>query len=258
MEKQAGFFDFAAEVGLTKHLGGLESTQKIGELCHINKDSFVLDVGCGVGITPCFLAKKYGCRVVGVDIVEKMVERSSERAVHEGLEKQIELRVADAQNLPFEDNFFDVVITESVTAFPENKQKAVNEYTRVVKPGGYVCLNESTWLKSPVPEELLLWASQEIGTGASPLTTEDWMALLNNAGLKNTDFTIFKINIQEESKSIVKRYGLGELLKSIGRMLKLYLKNPTYRAFIKKVQKEGITPKNLDKYFGYGLYIGKK
>ncbi|MGC9335395.1 MAG: SAM-dependent methyltransferase, partial [Anaerolineae bacterium] len=68
MESAEQFFGFAAEVGLTKHLGGVEATEEIVELCHIGEGSYVLDVGCGAGATPAYLASKHGCRVVGVDI----------------------------------------------------------------------------------------------------------------------------------------------------------------------------------------------
>ncbi len=67
-------------MGFTKHLGGLKATRELIELCHINESKYVLDVGCGVGMTACYIAKKYGCRVVGVDIHEEMISRSNERA----------------------------------------------------------------------------------------------------------------------------------------------------------------------------------
>jgi arsenite methyltransferase len=159
MEHQPTFFDFAAEVGLTKHIGGVQATEALIELCHVDQGKYVLDVGSGVGVTPCFIAKRYGCRVVGVDIAERMVARSRERADRERVADRVEFRVADAQDLPFENDLFDAVITESVTAFPEDKQKAVTEYVRVTKPGGYVGLNESVWLKVPPPPELIAWAS---------------------------------------------------------------------------------------------------
>ena len=183
MEKQQTFFDFAAEVGITKHIGSLEATEALIELCHIGEGKYVLDVGCGVGVTPCSIARRYGCRVVGVDILEAMVERSKERAKREGVMDRVEFRVADAQDLPFEDDLFDAVITESVTAFPEDKQKAVNEYVRVTKPGGYVGLSESTWLKTPPPPELIAWASQDLGTNIKPLTSSEWAGLLSCTGL---------------------------------------------------------------------------
>ena len=84
MENKQTFFDFAAEVGLTKHLGGIKSTEDLVELCHIGKNRYILDVGCGVGVTACYLAKKYGCRVIGVDISEEMIEKSKKRVKKEG------------------------------------------------------------------------------------------------------------------------------------------------------------------------------
>jgi hypothetical protein len=46
-------FDFAAQVGLTKHMGGLEATDEIVAQCHIGAGKLILDVGCGVGMTAC-------------------------------------------------------------------------------------------------------------------------------------------------------------------------------------------------------------
>ena len=171
---------------------------------------------------------------------------------------RVKFRVADAQDLPFEDDLFDEVITESVTAFPDDKQKAVNEYVRVTKPGGYVGLNESTWLKSPPPPELVAWASQDLGANVNPLTSSEWVGLLETAGIRETVVKNCEVNVQDESKGILRRYGCGGLLGVFWRMLSLYVKNPAYRKFAKEVQKDGITPKNLDEYFGYGLYVGRK
>jgi arsenite methyltransferase len=257
-DEKPHFFDFAAEVGLTKHLGGLGATEKLIELCHIREGKYVLDVGCGAGQTPCYIAKRHGCRVVGVDINERMIERSRERAERERLADRVEFRVADAQDLPFEGDTFDAVITESVTAFPEDKQRAVKEYARVTKPGGYVGLNESTWLKVPPPPEMIAWASQDLGAQVKPLTTEGWRELLEGAGLTEIVVNVHEVRAGKEAKEIVRRYGYGGMLRSIYRGLVMYARNPAYRRFVKEVRQEGITPDNLEEYFGYGIYVGKK
>jgi SAM-dependent methyltransferase len=258
MNNQQTFFDFAAEVGITKHIGSLEATEALIELCHIGEGKYILDVGCGVGVTPCYVARKYGCRVVGVDILEAMVERSKERAKMERVMERIEFRVADAQDLPFEDNLFDAVITESVTAFPEDKQKAVNEYVRVTKPGGYVGLSESTWLKVPPPPDLIAWASQDLGANVKPLTSSEWVGLLEGAGLGEIVAKTCTINVRDEGKGMLRRYGWGGMLGILYRMLSLYATSPAYRRFVKEVRENEITPANLDEYFGYGLYVGRK
>jgi arsenite methyltransferase len=258
MKQQPDFFEFAAEVGLTKHLGGIVSTKALIDLCHISKGKYVLDVGCGVGVTPCYIAKRYGCRVVGVDISERMIERSKERARRAMLADIIEFKVADAQDLPFEDALFNVVITESVTSFPEDKKKAIGEYVRVTKPGGYVGLNESIWRKVPPPPEVVAWASQDIGANVQPLTSDAWVGLLQSAGLKEITVRTFAVNPRGEVRGILRRYGLGGMLRVLWRMRLLYARSPAYRSFVKGVRETGLMPENLDQYFGYGLFVGQK
>jgi SAM-dependent methyltransferase len=258
METEQGFFDFAAEVGLTKHIGGQEATQSLAELCHVRPQSYVLDVGCGAGVTPVWLAKTVGCRVVGVDISEGMVQRSRERAQRAGVANRIELRVADAQDLPFDDNVFDAVITESVTAFPEDKQEAVREYARVTKPGGYVGLNESTWLKVPPPPEMVAWVSQDLGACVKPLTSEEWVGLLEGAGLREVVVQLHDIDVADETRGILRRYGCAGMLGIWGRMLRLFVRSPAYRRFVGQVRRDGVAPKHLNEYFGYGLYVAQK
>ncbi len=257
-EAQPGFFDFAAEVGLTKHIGGVAATEALVALCHIDQGSYVLDVGCGAGATACFLAKRVGCRVVGVDILEGMVQRSRERATREKVADRVEFRVADAQDLPFADGAFDAVVTESVTAFPEDKQRAVNEYARVTKPGGYVGLNETAWLKFPPPAEVVAWAAQDVGASVKPLTPDEWAGLLAAARLTEIMIKTYAISIQDESKGILRRYGLGGMLRVLGRALRLYAKSPAYRQFVKGVGQRGVVPTGLAEYFGYGLFVGRR
>jgi arsenite methyltransferase len=258
MENEQSFFDFAAYVGLTKHLGGVTATDELLELCHVNEGKYILDVGCGAGVTPCYITRKYDCRVVGVDIKEGMIERSQERANRDKVADKITFRVADAQDLPFDDNLFDAVITESVTAFPEDKQGAVKEYARVTKPGGYVGLNEATWLKVPPPPEMVAWASQDLGASVKPLTATEWLGLLEGAGLVDLAMRTYNINTKEETRGILRRYGWGGMLRVVKRLLSLYTRSPAYRKFVKEIRQEGIVPEHLGEYFGYGIYVGRK
>jgi SAM-dependent methyltransferase len=187
-----------------------------------------------------------------------MIERSRERAVREGVADRVEFRVADAQDLPFEDDLFDAVITESVTAFPEDKRRAVDEYVRVTKPGGYVGLNESTWRKVPPPPEVVAWAGQDLGANVAPLTSDQWLGLLEGAGLRDVVVRTYEINTRNETRGILRRYGCGGMLGIFWRLLSLYARNPAYRRFVKQVRKGGLVPENIEEYFGYGIYVGKR
>jgi arsenite methyltransferase len=257
-ELENPYFDLQAEMGFTKHMGGSKATEELIEFCHINKDTYVLDVGCGVGMSACYLAKKIGCNVVGVDIREEMVARSNERAEREGVEGRVEFRVADAQNLPFVNALFDAVISESVTAFPEDKREAIREYVRVTKPGGYVGLNETTWIKTPTPTEVVDYIFRSAG-GCKPETSDGWKELLEDAGLREIVVRTYKFPLLGQFVSDIRMVGFTGILKAGGRLLSLYFKSPTYRSAIKELKKgaRGV-PKNLMGYYGYGIYVGRK
>jgi len=136
--------------------------------------------------------------------------------------------------------------------------EGVEEYARVTKPGGYVGLNEATWLKVPPPPEIVAWASQDLGACVKPLTSDDWAGLLEDAGLTEIVVNVREVRARREAKELARRYGYGGMLRSIYRALSLYARNPAYRRFVKEVRKEGITPDNLEEYLGYGVFIGRK
>jgi 2-polyprenyl-3-methyl-5-hydroxy-6-metoxy-1,4-benzoquinol methylase len=73
-------FGLQADLNFTKHLGGQTATDQLVRLCHIDASSHVLDVGCGVGITPSNLGKSVGCAVTGIDLRPGMIRRARERA----------------------------------------------------------------------------------------------------------------------------------------------------------------------------------
>jgi ubiquinone/menaquinone biosynthesis C-methylase UbiE len=252
------FFDFAAQIGLTKHLGGHEATKELVDRTRITPLSYVLDVGSGVGTTACHLARCLGCRVMGVDINPLMVNRARERAKKQRLTDLVEFQEADAMDLPFENDSFNVVITESVTAFPDNKVKAISEYYRVTKPGGFIGLNEATWLRTPVPDQIQAWVSQDLGANVTPLQSGDWVEMMQKVGLVDIFHRTSTISTRDESRGLLERYGWGGFLSSLVQAFSLYIRNSDYREFLKSIREEGLTPPDLEEYFGYGIYIGKK
>lgn len=253
------YFDAQASWGVTKHMGGLKATAKLAELCHIGKDMGVLEVGCGVGLSSCYLAKRYGCRIVGVDLSDKMIAWATRRAQRKGLQGLVEYRIADAQDLPFADSSFDAVMCESVTAFPADKQKAVSEYARVTRSGGYVGLNEGTWIQPP-PAELVAYAQRTMAQ-ARFLTSDEWKALLEGAGLQDV------IAQPQQMNALTQRFdemaGLDwhdwlDRLRGIGSFVGLYLRNPGFRRYAKEITPSMAIIRNVFAYLGYGFYVGRK
>jgi arsenite methyltransferase len=247
------YFELQAYVGTTKHMGGFEATQELIDLCHIGKDAYVLDVGCGAGATASTLSRTVGCRVVGVDLREEMVALSIERAQREGVEDRVVFRVADAQDLPFDDATFDVVLCESVATFIEDKKRVVNELARVVKAGGYVGLNEEIWLKEPPPEVVegvrTMWPVK-----SNLPTAEGWEALLKDAGLQDVTVKVYQFDARREATQ-VKRYTLGDMLRMFWRTLVLYIKSAEFRGYMKEQRR---VPRDVFEYLGYVVLVGRR
>lgn len=249
------YFEVQAYWGMTKHMGGLKATEQLVELCHINHDKSVLVVGCGVGVTPCYLAKRYDCRVVGVDLSARMVEQSKARAKRKKIENRVEFRVADAQSLPFEDDTFDAVICESVNAFIDDKPKALSEYVRLIKPGGYVGLNEVTWLQTP-PQDLAVYLFRVMG--AKFMTCNGWKELLESSGLRETVALTYKTNAISQWTSEVRQFEFSDFIKAWCRYFYMFVKNRAARKFTKEALSFPRSIFSLFQYFGYGLYAGRK
>lgn len=93
----------------------------------------VLEIGVGMGAD--YLEwLKAGAHATGVDLSPASIERARQRCKAAGLEP--DLRVADAEQLPFSDNSFDVVYSYGVMHHSPNTQRCVTEAFRVLKSGG--------------------------------------------------------------------------------------------------------------------------
>ena len=253
-EPELSYFDLQAYIGTTKHMGGFETTQTLIDLCHVGEDTRVLDVGCGVGATACYLARTYGCRVVGVDLRPSMVALSEERALREGVEERVQFRVADAQDLPFGSAQFDVVLCESVATFVEDKSQLARELARVTRPGGYIGLNEEIWLQSPPPADLVAFARRTWDIEHDLPTAEGWVAILEGAGLREVTAQTYRFDARRESTQL-KRYRPRDVLRMVRRTLVLYLKSADFRTYMKDRRR---LLKNMFAYWGYALFVGRK
>lgn len=100
---------------------------------HIPPGSRLLDIGCGSGQTA-IPAARAKLKVTGVDIAANLIEHARERALVEGLDAEFD--VGDAEDLPYWDGEFDVVISLIGAMFAPRPEKVAEELARVCKPGG--------------------------------------------------------------------------------------------------------------------------
>ncbi|MGD1835909.1 MAG: class I SAM-dependent methyltransferase [Nitrososphaeraceae archaeon] len=101
----------------------------------------VLDVACGSGNTA-ITARRKGAKVVGVDITPELLEKARQEELIAEV-KNIEWREGDAENLPFENNSFDVVLSSVGHMFAPRPEVVTKELIRVTKPSGRISF--TTW-----------------------------------------------------------------------------------------------------------------
>ena len=107
----------------------------------------ILDVGCGAGYFPVLLGKE-GQEVTGIDLTQKMIDEARELIRLNGpYEKSVEVKVMDAEELSFEDETFDMVITRNLTWTLPHPVEAYREWRRVLKKGGLLLNFDAEYAK---------------------------------------------------------------------------------------------------------------
>lgn len=241
------------------HPGGFALSKRIGDIVNL-KDKDVLDVSCGRGVFACYYAKKFGARVTGVDISPEMIKAAIAKARQEGVECLTEFKVADSLELPFTENSFDVVINECAVGLTSDPQKCLSEMVRVTKPGGYIVIHESVWLKE-LPEDEKRDIAERLGT--VPFTLSEWRNMLSVAGaddIWDEDWSgidkMAQIRPGRQIRSISDLFSVWEkvtvvlprVIKRFGLRGLLYL----------QTSQRKITPLYLSGAIGYCLIRGKK
>jgi phosphatidylethanolamine/phosphatidyl-N-methylethanolamine N-methyltransferase len=102
------------------------------------KGGRILEVGVGTGISLPDYARSH--RIVGVDLSEPMLRKAHERVAEHGLSNVEALAVMDAERMALPDKSFDVVVAQFVITAVPNPEATLDEFARVIKPGGEIIL----------------------------------------------------------------------------------------------------------------------
>ena len=124
----------------------------------------ILEVGVGTGISLPHYSKN--CRLSGVDISAPMLRKAEERVVEFGLNNVEGLWVMDAEHLAFPDASFDVVVAQYVITTVPNPEATLDEFARVLKPGGEIILVSRVGAEAGLRRSLEHWfqpAARKLG-----------------------------------------------------------------------------------------------
>jgi arsenite methyltransferase len=206
--------DIAKQIGYSKKDINDFSEANLGLGCgnpvalsKLKEGEIVLDFGSGAGFDSFLAVKKVGKtgKVIGIDMTEKMIEKAKINAKRYGYDN-VEFRLGDIENIPIEDNFADVIISNCVINLSPDKDKVFLEAYRVLKKSGRMYLSDIVLLGELTTEQKtdnkLL-----VGCVAGALQKQDYIKKIEKAG--------FKVNILDEDKSISKKQYSGIALESI-------------------------------------------
>jgi ubiquinone/menaquinone biosynthesis C-methylase UbiE len=243
-------FQFMAKTLKMKvlHPGGLIATEAMVNKCMLAQDMTILDVGCGSGRSAIVLARKYGCRIVGVDIEIGSLRRAQAEAVSKGVADRVTFREADANHLPFQDETFDGAIFQASLIFTD-KAKALQEAYRTIRTGGFLGVIELSWKKRPTEEIVARVRETLCAAAVNTETQEEWIQLFDLSG-----FEVVYSELKDH------RFNFSGMLKNEGLRdsLRIALKSLSNETVKRKMEQITSLFKETNEYLGYGIYVARK
>ncbi len=124
------------------HYGGVEANDILAQKAGIQSTSYVLDVGSGMGGPARYLALRYSCRVMGLDVTESRYRSALRLTKIVKLDHLVDFHLGNALNMPFADDTFNVVVGQETWVHIPEKARLIAECTRVVKVDGVIAFTD--------------------------------------------------------------------------------------------------------------------
>jgi ubiquinone/menaquinone biosynthesis C-methylase UbiE len=179
--------DYNQIIGLVRETnrppGGSRSISKIAQEAFLRPESRVLEVGTSTGFTAIELARLVGCHISAIDINPLSCEEARTRGELFGVSSKIDFSLQDATCTNFEAASFDLVFCGNVTSLIANREKALQEYIRVLKDNGFVAAIPMYYVKEPAAA-LLDRVSSAIKVNVVPLRKPYWVEFFERPPLQ--------------------------------------------------------------------------
>jgi len=174
------------------------------QFANIQKGDSVLDLGSGAG-NDCFVARAIvgeTGKVTGLDFTDAMLKKARANNVKLGF-NNVEFIQGDIEEMPLQDNTFDVIVSNCVLNLVPDKEKAFSEIYRVLKPEGHFCVSDVV-IKGSLPENLQKDAEMYAGCVSGASDIDNYLDIIKNQGFK--DIVIHKQKSIQIPDNILNNY----------------------------------------------------
>ncbi len=177
-------------------------------LAELKPGEIVLDLGCGGGIDALLAAQRVGPlgKVYGLDMTEEMLELARANQRKAGVTNAEFLR-GEMENIPLPDESVDVVISNCVINLSPDKDRALREAFRVLKPGGRLAISDIVVRGEP-PAEIRRSVELWIGCVAGALEETDYRRKLAAAGFDEIRIVPTRVYRAEDAREFLSAAGL--------------------------------------------------
>jgi ubiquinone/menaquinone biosynthesis C-methylase UbiE len=229
--------------------GGDEETEKVIDLAYIDRSVplKIADIGCGTGSSTLILARLLNARITAVDFLQDFLDVLETRARREGVYEKITSLCASMDNLPFEEEEFDVIWSEGAI-YNIGFQKGVADWKRYLKPGGLLIASEISWITHSRPAEIQNhWASEypEIDMASSKIK------VLEENGYSPTGYFVLPEHCWLDNYYEPMQSGFQDFLSRNGN-------SEEARAIVESERREIELYKKYKAHYSYGVYIARK
>lgn len=229
--------------------GGDAETEKALDLAMIDRSAplKVADIGCGTGASTLLLARRLNAQITAVDFLQEFLEVLAARAEKMGLSKKITTLACSMDNLPFEDEEYDVIWSEGAI-YNIGFEKGVRDWRRYLKAGGLLVVSEITWLTADRPLELqTYWETEypEIDLASSKIN------ILEKHGFSPIGYFVLPEHCWLENY-------YRPLQDRFGDFLKRNKNSAEARAIVEAENQEIELYRKYKTYYSYGVYIARK
>ncbi len=229
--------------------GGDAETEKAIKLAGIDRDSplKVADIGCGTGASTLTLARLLNAQITAVDFLQDFIDILLVRAKNDGVEDKITPLCASMEQLPFNNEEFDVIWSEGAI-YNMGFKKGITDWKRYLKPGGLLVVSEITWLTSSRPAELQdHWNHEypEIDTASAKIK------VLEDGGYSPIGYFVLPEYCWLDNYYEPMRKRFDAFLRRNGN-------SEEARAIVEAERHEIELYEKYKEYFSYGVYIARK